>query len=227
MCTDGDRTLARAALGELCQAYWYPLYAFARRQGLDSPAAEDATQAFFASILETNFFASADAELGRLRSYLLTAFRRDLDDARRSERRWKRGGKTETISLDLEEAERRFLAETEAGEAIYEFEIAWAKTVLELAVRRVERDYAGSGRESLFRLLRPYLGGNENVPLDPVRLRTELGLSGVALRQAISRLRDRFRTALRAQIADTLREPTDAAIDDELHALRAVMARNA
>ena len=42
----------RAALAALCQIYWYPLYAFARRRGYSPPDAQDLTQGFFLHILE-------------------------------------------------------------------------------------------------------------------------------------------------------------------------------
>lgn len=219
-----DRTVASTALAELCGLYWYPLYSYARRRGLGPEDAEDATQAFFGSVLEANLFAAADPSLGRLRSFLLKAFGRDLADARRDGARQKRGGGAEIISLDLEMAEGRFLAEPAGGEPVHAFEAAWATTVLESALRRVEADYAKTGRADLFAGLRPCLGAGGAGISDPIQLAAPLGLSDVALRQAISRLRERFRTALRAQIADTLREPTEEAIDEELRSLRAVLA---
>jgi hypothetical protein len=36
------------ALAQLCQTYWYPLYAFIRRQGATVEDAQDLTQEFFA-----------------------------------------------------------------------------------------------------------------------------------------------------------------------------------
>lgn len=95
--------------------------------------------------------------------------------------------------------------------------------VLASAVHQVEDDYSVSGRGPLFTALRPFLGPGSGGTPDPARLAVELGLSDVAFRQALSRLRDRFRTALRAQIAATLRSPDEATIDDELRSLRAVL----
>lgn len=222
--TGGDRTAARTALDEVCRLYWYPLYAFARRRGLGPEDAEDATQGFFATLLGTNLLGEADPAMGRLRSFLLKAFARDLTDARRSATREKRGGAVERIPLDLEAAEIRYQAEPVGVEPVHQFEAAWAAELLASAVRRVEDDYSASGRGALFTALRPFLGSGAAAAPDPARLATELGLSDVAFRQALSRLRDRFRTALRAQIADTLRSPDEATIDEELRGLRAVLA---
>ncbi len=220
----GDPSAAGAALGELCQTYWYPLYCFARRKGLSPQDAEDATQAFFAQALASNLFTAADPQLGRLRSFLLQAFTRDLADAHRSAGRLKRGGGAEILSLDREEAEGRYQAEPPDTEPVHQFESTWASAVLDGALRRVEADYTDSGRGPLFAALRPFLGVGAAPALDPLQLAASLGMSDVAFRQALSRFRDRFRSALRAQIADTLREPTDEAIDEELRSLRRVLA---
>ncbi|HVY70919.1 MAG TPA: RNA polymerase subunit sigma-24 [Verrucomicrobiae bacterium] len=211
---------ASLALAELCQLYWYPLYAYARRRGLSPEDAEDATQRFFTTILERNFFADADPAKGRLRSFLLKAFAFDLADANRQARRLKRGGAAEMVSFDRELAEDRYQGEREITEPASQFDLAWATTVLEGAVRTVEEQYHTSGRGALFDALRPCLGNSPRETPEKIPAAASLGLSEVALRQAISRLRDRFRTALRAQIADTLREPTEEAINEELRGLR-------
>src|SRR5689334_9986870 len=65
---------SRAALAELCEAYWVPLYAYARRRSADRESARDQTQEFFARLLEKNYLAQADASRGRFRGFLLTAF---------------------------------------------------------------------------------------------------------------------------------------------------------
>jgi DNA-directed RNA polymerase specialized sigma24 family protein len=220
----GNPAAARTALDEVCRLYWYPLYAFARRRGLGPEDAEDATQAFFATLLEANLLGEADPALGRLRSFLLRAFARDLADARRHSTRLKRGGPVAPVSLDLAAAEDRYQAEPAGAEPAHQFEVAWAEVVLASALRQVESDYAASGRGDLFTALRPFLGTGVAEPPDQAGLAAALGLSAPAFRQAVSRLRDRFRTALRAQIADTLRDPDEETIDDELRSLRAVLA---
>lgn len=214
---------ASVALGELCGLYWYPLYSYARSRGLGPEDAEDATQGFFASILQDNLFAGADPAKGRLRSFLLKAFAHALTDAGRHAGRRKRGGGVEMVSFSLEDAEERFQTEQGAEEPVHQFESAWAGAVVEAALRQVERHYTGAGRGELFQALRPCLGGapGAEAKIPPA---ASLGLSEAALRQAVSRLRDRFRDAVRAQIADTLREPTEEAISEELRSLRSVLA---
>ena len=50
----GRSQQADVALEELCRTYWYPLYAYVRRQGNSREDAEDLTQGFFARLLEKN-----------------------------------------------------------------------------------------------------------------------------------------------------------------------------
>ena len=223
VASGGDNAAARTALGELCRIYWHPLYAFARRKNLSPEDAEDATQAFLLRMLETNFVAAADPALGRLRTFLLTAFARHLSDLRRDASRLKRGGGVEFSPLDLHDAEDRYLAGPPSQDPTLQFEADWATAMLEGAIVQLESEYAADGRPELFAVLRPFLGAEGEIP-HQAELATQLGMSHAALRTSLSRLRDRFRTALRAQIADTLRDPTEAAIDEELRALRAVLA---
>jgi len=48
-------TVAARALEQLCQTYWYPLYAYVRRRGSSPEAAADLTQSFFAQLLGGEF----------------------------------------------------------------------------------------------------------------------------------------------------------------------------
>jgi len=223
VATGGDHAAAHTALSELYRVYWYPLYAFARRRGFSPEDAEDATQSFWLDILDSTFFASADPARGRLRTFLLTAFSRQLSDARRDASRLKRGGGIEFVPLDIATAEDRMQAAPQAPDETHQFEADWASALVESAIARVEADYTATNRAPVFNALRPYLCGGGDLP-DQAALAAQLGMSHGALRQTLTRLRDRFRTALRAAIADTLHDPTGAAIDEELRALRAVLA---
>jgi len=55
----------RTALETLCRTYWYPLYAYLRRQGRAPHDAQDLTQGFFARLLEKGYLQSAARENGR------------------------------------------------------------------------------------------------------------------------------------------------------------------
>src|SRR5690349_11152940 len=76
-----DSSQAANALERLCHTYWYPLYVYARRRGEDAHEAQDATQSFFARLLEKDFLRQVDREKGKFRSFLLAAFKHFLADA--------------------------------------------------------------------------------------------------------------------------------------------------
>jgi len=218
----GAGTSAHRALAELCRVYWWPLYAFARRQGLSPQEAEDATQEFFVAVVEEHLFARAEATRGSLRSFLLASFQRDLSDARKAERRQKRGGGRSIVSLDLLSAEERLAAEPCNGSTPESlFDRQWALAVLEAAVTRLEHDYAARGQAPLFIALRPFLTSDSAQYEEAC---AALELSRAAARQAVHRLRERFGAALRSEIADTLANPSEEATDSELQALRAALA---
>ena len=75
-----SNTRSTDALASLCETYWYPVYAFIRRQGHDADAARDLTQEFFARVLEKNYFGAADPARGRFRAFLLASTRHFLSN---------------------------------------------------------------------------------------------------------------------------------------------------
>jgi RNA polymerase sigma factor (sigma-70 family) len=218
---------SRAALEELCRQYWFPLYAFARRRGHAPPDAEDLTQSFFAELLTARLFDVADPAQGRLRTFLLTAFQRRLADHHRREHAQKRGGGTLTFSIDLEAAENRFraeLADNDTPESA--FELRWAVALLDSAMSLLEREYAAAQKQKQFEALRPFLTAAQAHAEGYEELASRLGMTKIAARQCVHRMRERFRQILRHCVADTLREPGAAAVDEELAALKLALARS-
>lgn len=219
-----DPTTSSGALACLCQIYWFPLYAFARRKGFSPEDAEDLTQTFFQTIIEHDLFATSDPVQGKLRTFLLRAFERDLLDARRAARRLKRGGGATILSLDFTNAENRFLAESvNVLPPEMEFDQAWARSILAASLAELEAIYAGQGKSVLFGGLKPFLSSTEPERAQYEQLATGLGFSRAAARQAVHRLREQYREMLRGLVADTLHNPTPASIQDELQALQAAL----
>src|SRR5437016_13873496 len=68
-----DAPRAAEALQRLCQAYWYPLYAYVRRRGYSPHDAQDLTQGFFARLLQRDAMAKVDRAKGKFRSFLLAS----------------------------------------------------------------------------------------------------------------------------------------------------------
>ena len=146
-----DAPEAREALSSLCQAYWYPIYAYIRHRGYTLEQAHDLTQDFFAYVLERDLFAKADPARGRFRAFLRTVCARHLAALRDQERAAKRGGGRSFVSIDPLDAERRYMREP-AHELTPEriFDRTWALTLLERVVERLRREYDDAGRTARF-----------------------------------------------------------------------------
>lgn len=213
----GPRTpAARAALDTLCRAYWYPLYAWARRRGLPEEDARDVTQGFFAALLSRDDLADVQPQAGRFRAWLLACMKHFVANLWEASRAQKRGGGAAFLALDDAEAERRYLAEpsTSAGpDALYERR--WALMLLASVQDELRGEYEASGKQALFAALQPALAGELGRPY--AELGVELGLSEGAVKVAVHRLRRRFADALRARVADTVASASE--VDDELDAL--------
>jgi RNA polymerase sigma-70 factor (ECF subfamily) len=216
-----ETTAAGSALQFLCEAYWYPLYAYVRRQGHSPEDSEDLTQEFFARMLQRNYLRLADQKRGRFRTFLLTSLKHFLINEWTKANRAKRGGGSKLLSLDVELTETRFLAEATDGRSPDKaFDRRWATVVLERALDQVEREFASEGRTALFTELRASLTGeeNENSYADIGR---RFGMSEGNVKVTAHRLRRRYRELLREEIGRTV--DTTSAIDAEMNDLMAAL----
>jgi RNA polymerase sigma-70 factor (ECF subfamily) len=219
-----DSPESAEALATLCQAYWYPLYSYARRRLTSATDAQDATQAFFAELLAKNYLLQADPARGRFRSFLLTAFKHFLSKDRDRATAKKRGGDRQILSLDFPAGERRYCSEpVDAATPETLFERRWALTLLEQTLTRLRNELSDSGKSALFQGLKETLTCDS--PSRPYAdIAEELGISEPAVKVAVHRLRRRYQELLRAEIAQTVNSPEE--IDDELRDLfAAVRAR--
>ena len=214
---------ADAALAELCQIYWPPLYSYLRRRGYDTDKAQDLTQGFFARLLERHSIRTADPTRGRFRSFLLIALKRFVINEHEREVAAKRGGAHAHLALDFEDAERAYALENRNDDTPERvFDRKWAAITLDRALRRLNEEYSEAGRTAEARALMPYLTDSAELP--PYKIvAAELGMTEGAVKVAIHRLRHRFGAVLRAEISDTVSEPAD--IDDEMRELIRVVSR--
>jgi DNA-directed RNA polymerase specialized sigma24 family protein len=208
---------ASQALAELCQTYWFPVYAFVRRRVADSNQAQDLTQEFFTRLLEKDFLGRVRRDRGRFRSYLLTAVSRFLAKEWSKAKTLKRGGGTRTLSLDFAWGESRLDHEPAVRETPeHAFDRLWAVQLLELVHNRLENEYGDAGKRQQYEQLRPFLvASGQNEPQDLVAQR--LGMTGGAFRTAVYRLRRRFRQLVLNEIAHTVSELDE--VDDEVQRL--------
>ena len=217
---------ARAALAELCEAYYEPVYRFLRRDGRDEDAARELAQAFFAGVLGRGGVGLAEPGQGRFRSYLLGAVRHFLADQRKHSGRLKRGGGIVPESLDAEgpgdDAPAIQVADPDAGPADYRFDRDWALAVLGRAIGSLEREYREAGKGVQFEALEPWLVGDAE-GLSQVEAGRRLGFSESAVKVAVHRMRKRFRELLREEVCQTLAEGDDP--EAELRYLAEVLSR--
>ena len=214
---DNHSSKSNEALETLCRTYWFPLYAFVRRQGRSPHDAQDLTQAFFARLLAKEYLKSAAKEKGRFRTFLLVALKRFLANEWNRQHTQKRGGMATVLSIDQEMAESRFAAEPADNlQPDVLFDRQWAVTLLERTMTRLHEEYVSSGRAKLFELLRGCLAKDESA-LPYAEIASRLNLSEAAVKMAVQRLRSRYREILRAEISDTVAAPEE--VEEEIHHL--------
>src|SRR3954469_14761331 len=215
----GGRGTAQAdvALEELCRTYWYPLYAYIRRQGHSREDAEDLTQAFFAKLLEKNYLEGISSNGGKFRAFLLVAVKRFLANEWDRANRQKRGGGVAPLSLDWQDADTRYQinpADDVSPDKLYDR--AWALTLLERVITRLRDENSAEGKAKIYSQLERFLmvGKDEG---SYGQAATALQMSEGTVRVAVHRLRRRYRELLREEIAQTLSDPAQA--EEEMKAL--------
>jgi len=219
----GQPTSARSAqaLASLCELYWYPVYVFIRRQGYRAEDGADLTQAFFARVLEKNYFHDADPARGRFRAFLCASIRHFLSNERDRARTLKRGGTQPPISLDVATAEGRYQLEPRhdlTPERL--FDRRWALMLLERVLARLREEQVSASRVELFDHLKGFLTG-DSATVRYADVAKASGMTEGAVKVAVHRLRRHFRDTLVQEIAETVSNPAD--IDAEIqYLLRAV-----
>ena len=187
-----DGAAARGALASLCSTYWYPLYAFIRRQGSSPHEAEDLTQEFFFRFLERHSLGSVQPAAGKFRSFLLACLKNFLANERERANAQRRGSGQSLVPLDSADAETRYSlepADSRTPEAV--FERRWALAVLERTMQDLRREYSAGQKRELFGELQGFLpGGQGNV--SRAELAAKRGVSVGAIDVAVHRLRQRF-----------------------------------
>jgi len=218
-----DSAEAGHALEELCRSYWYPLYAFVRRQGHPPEQAQDLTQEFFAHLLAQDFLRNVQAEKGRFRSFLLACLKRFLTDEWRRGNARKRGGDRTVLAMDEVAAELRYLQEPielANPEAIYERR--WALTLLDRVLDRLEAEFGSAGKQAMFDRLQPFLLGERGGP-GYAAVAADLGMTEGAIKMAVLRMRERYRALFRHEIEQTVAAPSE--VEEEIRHVVLILSR--
>lgn len=226
---EGDAQRAHEALSELCRLYWRPIFSFICRRGHSAEDAQDLTQDFFVMILEGNWLRHADPTRGRFRSLLFTSLRNFLNDAAEKQHSRKRGGDVQFVSWDewMAEAPSQLTLSAQALEswpAERLFDLRWAATVVEQALRRLREECESQGRLRAFETLRPCLGA-ERDDVSYSTLADALGVPHATVKRLVHRLRQRYRSLLRDEVAKTVADPEE--VDNEIRHLCGVLGDGA
>jgi len=213
---------ARQALAGFCEAYWPPLYSFLRHRGYPSADAQDLVQGFFAHLLEQHTLTRADQRKGRLRTFLLTSLRNFLFNEYDRVRALKRGGGRQIVSIEehLPEAEAAMLATSHLSDAGC-YDLVWASNIVTRAWQRLQNEFVAEGKAESLEELRPFVAGGSITPPNQEEAAARLGVPIATLRTWLSRLRQRFRESLRAEVASTVSDSAD--VDGELRHLYQIL----
>ncbi len=198
---------AHQALSGFCEAYWPPLYSFLRHRGHSSADAQDLVQGFFALLLEQNTLSRADRQKGRLRTFLLGSLENFLYNEYDRARALKRGGGRQVLSIE------EHLPEAEAA--------VWASNIVSRAWKNLQSEFEAEGKAEWLEELRPFVAGGSAKPPSQEEAATRLGVLIATLRTWLSRLRQRFRESLRAEVGTTVSDSAD--IDGELRHLYQIL----
>lgn len=210
--------VAQDALEQICRAYRGPVLSYVRRAGYSPADAEDLTQDFFTGFLERSWHAKADPERGRFRSYLLTALRRFLLDARDRALALKRGGGQIQVDFD-DNFQHVAAASSESPEQA--FTRHWMNTVLERALHRLRGEALAAGKGPQFDRLVGFMAESPDSNTYH-SLGLELGLRPNTIAVSVHRLRQRLRALVREELLQTVADPV--ALDAELRELRNSLA---
>jgi RNA polymerase sigma-70 factor (ECF subfamily) len=220
----GDAPEAKAALGELCEAYWMPVFNFLRREGRGEDQSREIAQEFICRLLSRPGMDKADPEKGRFRSYLLGALKHFLAETKRNEGRLKRGGDAVIESIDSG------ATDTSPGWQIPDpaaevpdtyFDRQWALAIMDRSLTAVQSEFAKAGKVAQFEVLKAWLIG-ETGNLSQTEAAASLGMTTGALKVAIHRLRASFRETVQAEISQTVEDADEAA--EELRYLIEVLS---
>ena len=219
----GNAEEALNATDRLCRMYWYPVYLFIRAHGHSHTDGQDLTQGFFEVFLNRGGFSKVDPAKGRMRNYLLTSVNHYLITVHEHAQAKKRGGgKVVMVPFDAALAEDQYRTEPVDHMAPDRlFQRSWALQLLEGTFEALRSKYADDGLDREYDTLRPMLGFSGDArDEDYAAISARVGVQVGALRVRVHRLRTEFVELLRRTVAETLWNPTEESINDELRVLR-------
>ena len=215
---EDDSDVRRTSLGELCEAYWYPLFAYLRRKGYTPDKSADYVQSFFVELIEKDFLEAVSPDKGRFRWFLMSAIKRYVGKEVEKQNAQKRGGGRQLFSLDIEDAEHRYQLEpTDGWTAENLFDRRWAMSVLQQALKQLEKEQQAKGKIELYQALQPSLSGVQMTQAQYENIAEKFSMTPGAVKVAALRLREKYRKTMQDVVAQTMMGSDD--VEDELTAL--------
>ena len=217
-----DSSVRQKSLGELCRAYWYPLFAFLRRKGHSPDDAADFVQGFFFELIDKQFLNSVSEKKGRFRWFLMSAIKRFVSKELEKRLAQKRGGSRTFFSFDIGDAEERYQREPVDGWTAEKlFDRRWALEVIQQALTVLESNHEKKGKLQLYLALQATLTGAQINQQRYEEIGTEFSMSAGAVKVAALRLREKYRQTLKDIVGQTINEPDS--VEDELDQLLAAL----
>jgi RNA polymerase sigma factor (sigma-70 family) len=221
-CRSGSGETEKA-VAQLCRDYWPPLYSFVRRRGYSPADAQDLVQGFFTHLLHHRIYEETDRAKGKFRTFLLAALKNYIADHRDKENTLKRGGRFDFVFLDseIDTAERLYENATEMIlDEERHYEQRWAAALVSRAIEGLQGDFLEGSKAEIFARLKPFVCGGEGLPKQE-DVAQQLSMPIDTLRSHLSRMRARYRSLLREEVARTIGIADD--VDEELRYLSQIL----
>ena len=213
-----DSDVRQKSLGELCETYWYPLFAYLRRNGHSPEETADYVQGFFVELIDKDFLEAVSPEKGHFRWFLMSAIKRFVSKQIEKQSAQKRGGNRQLFSLNMDDAEQRYQMEPVDGWSAEKlFDRRWAMTVLQQALDQLRSEQEKNGKLELYLELQPTLSGVSRTTEQYTAIGGRLGMLAGAVKVAAMRLRQKYRDAIRDIVSQTVVGLDD--VSDELDEL--------
>jgi len=216
----GDEETRRIALGAIVDAYWKPAYKYLRvKWSLDPDQAADLTQEFFAAALEKEVVEKYEPSRARFRTYLRMCLDGFASNARKAERRLKRGGGVMLVPLDFETAEGEIATHEPAVDADVDelFYREWIRALLERSVEDLRRHAEAAGRPEMFEVFKRYeLREDADARPTYTAIAAALNLTSATVTNHLAAMRKQFRKI----VLDRLRDLTSSEEEWESEAAR-------
>jgi len=201
-----DEETRRVAWATIIEAYWKPAYKHLRMKwSLGPDAAADLTQEFFTTTLEKDVVERYDPARARFRTYLRLCLDGFASNARKAERRLKRGGELTIVPLDFQTAEGE-MARHEGSVAADVDELfyrEWVRALLERSVADLKRFAEASGRPIMFEVFARYdLAGEDDARPSYADLARDLGLTAATITNHLAAMRRQFRQLILSRLRD-------------------------